>query len=358
MSDKSDAPALPKTIKVACVNKKGSISVEERKMPDIKANEVLVKVEACGVCHSDSLCVFGYWHGVSFPRVPGHEMVGKVVKVGDGVKRFKVGDRVGRGWHGGHCFQCDACVSGDVMMCPSHDITGITVDGGYAEYTVCPWESLARVPDSLKAEEAAPLLCAGVTVFNSLRNMSAKAGDLVAVQGIGGLGHLGVQFARRMGFRVAAVSTGADKKDLATKLGAHYYIDASKGKAVEELKKLGGAKVIMTTAFDSKAMSSLVDGLCPGGVLLILGADQKSLDVTPVQLIGSRTSVQGWPSGRPIDSEETLKFAAANEIYSMSEVYPLEKAQEAFERMLSNKQRFRVVLTPTADKEEEKPKSK
>jgi len=232
------------------------------------------------------------------------------------------------------------------MMCPSHDVTGITTDGGYADYTVCPWESLARVPESLKAEEAAPLLCAGVTCYNALRNSAARSGDLVVIQGIGGLGHLGIQFARNMGFRVAAVSSGADKKELALKLGAHYYIDASKEDGVEALKKLGGAKVVLTTAFDSKAMSSLVNGISPGGTLLVVGADMKSLEITPVQLIMNRVNVQGWPSGRPVDSEDTLKFAAANNIYSMAESYPLEKAQEAFDRMMSNKQRFRVVLVP------------
>jgi 2-desacetyl-2-hydroxyethyl bacteriochlorophyllide A dehydrogenase len=296
--------------------------------------------------------VLGHWPGIKFPRIPGHEIVGRVVKVGANVKRFKVGERVGRGWHGSHCFQCDACVSGDVMMCETHDITGMTCDGGYAEYTVCPWESLARVPESLKAEEAAPLLCAGVTVYNALRHSNAKAGDLVAVQGIGGLGHLGIQFARKMGYRVAAVSSGADKKELALKLGAHDYIDASKENAAAALKKLGGAKVVLTTAFDSKAMSSLTDGLCAGGTLLVVGADVKPLEVTPLQLIVNRANVQGWPSGRPVDSEETLKFAAVHGVYAMAEVYPLEKAQEAYERMMSNKQRFRVVLVP-GHKEEE-----
>jgi len=337
---------LPKTMKVAVVINKGTLDIEERKMPIVKANEVLVKVEACGVCHSDMMSILGYWEKMTFPRVPGHEMVGRVVRVGADVKRFKAGDRVGRGWHGSHCFQCDACVSGEVLMCPSHDVTGFTTDGGFAEYTACPWESLARVPESLKAEEAAPMLCAGVTVFNSLRNSNARAGDLVVVQGVGGLGHLGLQFARKMGFCVVAVSTGADKKELALKLGAHHYIDTSKDKPVEELKKLGGAKIILTTVTDSKAMSSLVDGLCPGGTLLVVGGDTKSLEVTPFQLIIGRTNVQGWPGGRPIDSEETLKFAAANGITSMSEVYPLEKAQEGYERMMSNKQRFRVVLVP------------
>jgi len=334
---------------VASVSKAGGkLEIEDRKVPDIKANEVLVKVEACGVCHSDSMAVFGHWHGITYPLVPGHEMVGRVVKVGEGVKRFKVGDRVGRGWHGSHCFQCDNCVSGDVQMCSTEGITGFTTDGGFAEYTACTWESLARVPESIKAEEAAPLLCAGVTVYNSLRHSSAKPGDVVAVQGIGGLGHLGVQFARKMGYIVVAISTGSDKKELATKLGAHYYIDSSKQNPVEELKKLGGAKVVLTTALDSKAMSSLVGGLTNSGTLLIVGADVKPLDISPVQLIPNRINVQGWPAGRPIDSEETLRFAAANGIYSMSEVFPLEKAQDAFERMMSNKQRFRVVIVPHA----------
>jgi len=345
--------------KVAAVPKaNGAFVIEERKIPAIKANEVLVKVEACGVCHSDSMTVGGQFPGLSFPRIPGHELIGHVVKVGEGVKRFKVGDRVGRGWHGGHCFQCDSCVAGDFMMCPSHDITGITTDGGYAEYTVCTWESLARVPASLKAEEAAPLLCAGVTVYNALRNADARSGDLVAVQGIGGLGHLGIQFARKMGFKVVAVSTGSDKKELALKLGAHHYIDTSKDNAVEELKKLGGAKIVLTTAFDSKAMSSLVDGLTPSGTLLIVGADMKALDINPVQLLMKRIRVQGWPSGRPIDSEETLKFAADFGISSMSESYPLEKAQEAYDRMLTNKQRFRVVLVPSHKADESSKKQK
>jgi len=340
---------LPKTIKVAAVVSLGKLQLEERKVPDIKANEVLVKVEACGVCHSDSITMTGFWPvPIAFPRVPGHEIVGRVVKVGEGVKRFKIGDRVGRGWHGGHCFQCDSCVDGDFMMCQSHSVTGVVTDGGYADYTVCPWESLARVPESMKAEEAAPLLCAGVTCFNSLRNTDARPGDLVVVQGIGGLGHMGVQFASKMGFVVVAVSTGADKKELALKLGAHYYFDSSKDQVVEEVNKLGGAKIVLTTVTDSKAMSSLMNAVRADGTLLVVGADAKPVEVTPLQLISKRSSVKGWPSGRPIDSEQTLRFAAANGIYSMSEVFPLEKAPEAYERMMSNKARFRVVLVPSS----------
>jgi alcohol dehydrogenase/propanol-preferring alcohol dehydrogenase len=334
------------TYKCVQIKEKGKLELVERKVPKLKSNEVLVKVSHVGLCHSDVMAVEGIMTQ-KFPLVPGHEVVGNVAEVGSEVKRFKVGDRVGRGWHGSHCHQCDTCVSGTFLGCPNSSITGISVDGGYSQYMVAPYEALAKCPEGIKGEEAAPLLCAGLTCWNALRKTGASSGALVAIQGIGGLGHLGLQCAVKMGFETVAISTSSAKAEEAKKLGAHHYIDTSKQNAVEELKKLGGARVIITTVLDSSSMSSLVDGLGCDGELLIAGADYRPLTITPLQLImGPRRKVVGCFSGHAYDSQEFLKFCSITGVKSMSEVYPLAKFQEAYERMLSNKARYRVVLAP------------
>jgi len=277
--------------------------------------------------------------------VPGQEIAGRIDAMGPDVTLWKPGQRVGVGWHGGHCFQCDPCRGGDFVLCQNGKITAISFDGGYAEYMVVGAEAVAAMPDDLPAAEAAPLLCAGITVFNSLRNSGARGGDLVAVQGIGGLGHLGIQYARQMGFRTVAIGRGKDKQPLAHKLGAHEYVDTSAGAPAEALQKLGGARIILATAPDSKSISALVDGLAGNGKLLIVGAGVESLTVTPLQLISGRKSIQGWPSGTAKDSEDTLRFSSLSGVRPMIERYPLEKAAEGYEQMISGRARFRVVLT-------------
>jgi D-arabinose 1-dehydrogenase-like Zn-dependent alcohol dehydrogenase len=282
---------------------------------------------------------------LQYPRVPGHEIAGRIDAVGSDVTQWKSGQRVGVGWHGGHCFTCDPCRRGQFILCKFEKITGISFDGGYAEYVVVPAEAVAAMPDDLPADEAAPLLCAGITVFNSLRNSGARAGDLVAVQGIGGLGHLGIQYARQMGFRTVAIGRGGDKEPLAKKLGAHNYIDTAASEPAAALQALGGANVILATAPDSKAISVLVDGLGPDGKLVIVGAGPEPLAITPLQLILSRRTVRGWPSGTAKDSEDTLQFSLLSAVRPMIERYPLEKAAEAYDQMISGRARFRVVLT-------------
>jgi len=323
----------------------GDFEMVDRPTPEPGRGQVGIKVEACGICHSDLLVKEGYWPGIEYPRVPGHEIAGRIDAVGSDVTQWKPGQRVGVGWHGGHCFVCDPCRRGEFILCRFEKITAISFDGGYGEYMVAPAEAVAALPDGLKAEEAAPLLCAGITTFNSLRHSGATAGQLVAVQGIGGLGHLGIQYARQMGFRTVAIGRGADKKGLAQKLGAHEYIDTEAGAPAEALQKLGGASVILATAPDSKSISALVDGLASDGKLLVIGASQDSLTVTPLQLIGQRRTIAGWPSGTAKDSEDTLQFSAMMGVRPMIETYPLAKAAEAYERMISGKARFRIVLT-------------
>ncbi len=323
----------------------GNFEVVERPIPQPARNQVRIKVEACGICHSDALVKEGHWPGIQYPRVPGHEIAGRIDAVGADVTQWKPGQRVGVGWHGGHCFQCDPCRRGDFMNCKFEKITAIHFDGGYAEYMVVPAEAVASMPDDLPADEAAPLLCAGITVFNALRNSGARAGDLVAVQGIGGLGHLGIQYARQMGFRTVAIGRGGDKQPLARKLGAHEYIDTSAGDPAAALQKMGGANVVLATAPDSKSMSALVDGLVPRGTLIVVGAGMESLNVTPLQLIGGSKTVRGWASGTARDSQDTLEFSALSGVRPMIERYPLEKAAEAYQQMISGKARFRVVLT-------------
>ena len=323
----------------------GNFEVVERPIPQPGRAQVRIKVEACGVCHSDAIVKESGFPGLQYPRVPGHEIAGRIDAVGSDVTQWKPGQRVGVGWHGGHCFTCDPCRRGQFILCKFEKITRISFDGGYAEYVVVPAEAVAAMPDDLPADEAAPLLCAGITVFNSLRNSGARAGDLVAVQGIGGLGHLGIQYARQMGFRTVAIGRGGDKEPLAKKLGAHNYIDTAASEPAAALQALGGANVILATAPDSKAISVLVDGLGPDGKLVIVGAGPEPLAITPLQLILSRRTVRGWPSGTAKDSEDTLQFSLLSAVRPMIERYPLEKAAEAYDQMISGRARFRVVLT-------------
>jgi D-arabinose 1-dehydrogenase-like Zn-dependent alcohol dehydrogenase len=323
----------------------GNFELVERPIPQPARGQVRIKVEACGICHSDALVKEGYWPGIQYPRVPGHEIAGRIDALGADVTLWKPGQRIGLGWHGGHCFECEPCRSGDFINCRNEKITALSFDGGYQEYMVAPAEAVAAMPDDLPAAEAAPLLCAGITVFNALRNSGARAGDLVAIQGIGGLGHLGIQYARQMGFRTVAIGRGADKQPLATKLGAHEYIDTNANAPGPALKKLGGAKIALATAPDSKSISALVDGLLANGTLLVIGAGAESLTVTPLQLIGGRSMIKGWASGTGKDSEDTLRFSSLTGVRPMIEKYPLEKAAAAYEQMISGRARFRVVLT-------------
>ncbi len=336
---------MAKTMRAFEVPKPGSpFTRVERPVPAPAPGQVRIAVEACGICHSDAFVREGHFPGLAYPRVPGHEVVGRIDAVGDGVTTWRAGQRVGVGWHGGHCFVCEACRSGDFIQCARGLICGFSYDGGYAEFMVAPQEALAAVPDALEAAAAAPLLCAGVTTFNALRNGGARAGDLVAVQGIGGLGHLGIQYARKLGFRTVALSRGADKRALALELGAHAYVDQETGDAAAELQKLGGARVVLATAPDARLMSMLVDGLGRNGTLLVVGASPDPIQVSPFQLIGGRRRIQGWPSGTAKDSEETLAFSALNGVASRNEIFPIDRVNEAYARMLSNAARFRVVL--------------
>jgi propanol-preferring alcohol dehydrogenase len=329
----------------------GDFEVVERDIPEPGPGEVRIRVDACGICHSDLFVKEGAFPGIEYPRVPGHEIAGVVDAVGEGVDEWEEGQRVGVGWHGGHCFVCDACRSGDFVTCANEKITGITHDGGYADYVVVPHEAIAAVPDELSAVEAAPLLCAGITTFNALRNTGAMAGDLVAVQGIGGLGHLGVQYAKKLGYRVAAISRGTDKKDLAMDLGADHYIDAKAEDPAEALQNLGGARVVLATAPSAKAIESVLGGLGRNGVLLIVAVDEKPISVPALALIGGRARVQGWPSGTAKDSEETLAFSALAGVAPMVETFPLEEAGKAYARMLANDARFRIVLDVAAGRD-------
>jgi D-arabinose 1-dehydrogenase-like Zn-dependent alcohol dehydrogenase len=333
-------------MKAAQISKPGGdFELVERNVPEPGPGQVRVKVEACGICHSDVLVKEGLWPGIQYPRVPGHEIAGIVDLVGENVAQWKKGDHVGVGWHGGHDFVCDACRRGDFAMCVNRKVTGIDFDGGYAEYMTAPTEALAAIPDELPAEEAGPFMCAGVTVYNALRNSEARAGDLVAVQGIGGLGHLGVQYARQMGFRTVALGRGKDKEPLAKKLGAHRYIDSDVADPVAELQKLGGARVILATAPSAKAISSVVDGLGVNGNLLVPAAPNDPLTISVMPLIQGRRSVSGWYSGTARDSQDTLEFSALNGVHPMIEKFPLSRASEAYEQMHSGKVRFRAVLT-------------
>ena len=333
------------TMKAAQIpNAGGDFEIVEREIPKPGAGQVLIKVQACGICHSDVLTKEG-WPGIVYPRVPGHEVAGVIHELGERVTAWKKGQRVGVGWHGGQDGTCLSCRRGDFRNCRNLLIPGISYDGGYQEYMVAPVEALAAIPDSLSDVEAAPLLCAGITTFNALRHSGALPGDLVAVQGVGGLGHLGIQFANKFGYRVAAIGRGPENAALATKLGASVYIDSKAADAAKELQKLGGAQVILATAPNSKAMSELIDGLGPNGTLMVVGATTDAIEVTPVQLIFGSKRIQGWAAGTPTDSEDTLRFAELSGVRPMIETLPLEKAAEGYARMMSGKAQFRVVLT-------------
>ncbi len=337
---------MPRMRAAQVVSAKGPYAIVERELPEPSAGQVRIKVQASGVCHSDALTKEGFWPGIPYPRVPGHEVAGVIDAVGASAGSWKVGDRVGVGWHGGHCGSCDSCRRGDFVTCTvAAQIPGISYDGGHADFMLAPIGALARVPQALSAAEVGPLMCAGVTTYNSLRNSGARAGDTVAILGIGGLGHLGVQFAAKMGFRTVAIARGRDKEALALQLGAHHYVDSEGQDPAAELKRLGGARVVLATVTNGKAMTATLGGLAVDGKLIVLGAPHEPLEVPALLLIGGRRSVAGWPSGTSSDSEDTLAFAALTGVRSMNERMPLEKAAEAYDRMMSGKARFRVVLT-------------
>jgi len=334
-------------MKVVQVGKpNGGLQMVEREIPEPQPRQVRIKVQACGVCHSDMFTVASAYPGIQYPRVPGHEVVGVIDATGSDVPDWKPGMRVGVGWHGGHCGHCTSCRRGDFITCRQGQIPGISYDGGYAEYMIAPFEALASVPDDLQAAEAAPLLCAGITTFNALRHSGARAGDLVGILGLGGLGHLGVQFASRMGFRTVAIARGAEKGPLAKKLGAQLYIDSTAQNPAEELTRLGGATVILATVTDAGTMGSVVQGLAIDGKLLVVGASGEPIQIPPLAIIGARRSIAGWPSGTAADSEDTLKFSVQSNVRPVIETFPLAKAAEAYQHMMSGKARFRVVLIP------------
>jgi D-arabinose 1-dehydrogenase-like Zn-dependent alcohol dehydrogenase len=333
-------------MKAAQISKPGGdFEIVDREIPKPAAGQVLIKVQACGVCHSDVLTKEGQWPGIEYPRVPGHEVAGVIHELGAGVSEWTTGQRVGVGWHGGQDNTCPSCRRGDFRNCRNVKIPGISYDGGYQEYMLAPVEALAAIPESLSDTEAAPLLCAGITTFNALRHSGALPGDLVAVQGVGGLGHLGIQFANKFGYKVAAIGRGPENAALAKKLGASVYIDSKSTNPAEALQRLGGAQVILATAPSSKAMSELIDGLGPNGKLMVIGVTFDPIEVTPVQLITGSRAIQGWVAGTAADSEDTLRFAELTGVRPMIETYPLEKAGEAYARMMSGKAQFRVVLT-------------
>jgi D-arabinose 1-dehydrogenase-like Zn-dependent alcohol dehydrogenase len=330
---------------VQVVSADGPWKIVERDLPIPGARQVRIKVQACGVCHSDSITKVGLFPGIQYPRVPGHEVVGILDAIGPEVPEWKLGVRVGVGWQGGYCGHCHSCRRGDFITCSNGQIPGISYDGGYANFMIAPFEALAAVPDELSAVDAAPLLCAGITTFNALRRSGARSGDLVAILGVGGLGHLAVQYAAKMGFHTVAVARGTDKEPLARQLGAHHYIDSTREDVAEALTKLGGARVILATVTDSKSMTAAIGGLGVDGQLLILGASAEPIEVSPLSLIMTRRSIKGWPSGTSSDSEDTLDFSVLAHIRPLIETYPLERAREAYERMMSGKARFRVVIT-------------
>jgi D-arabinose 1-dehydrogenase-like Zn-dependent alcohol dehydrogenase len=324
----------------------GELQLVEREIPSIpKPDWVRIKIQACGVCHSDQMVKEGYWPGLQYPRIPGHEAAGVIDEIGASVTTWHKGQRVGVGWYGGHCGVCKACRQGNFISCINGGITGFTHDGGYAEYMVAPAQSLAAIPDGLAPEDAAPLMCAGITTFNALRHADVQPGDLVAVQAVGGLGHLGVQFASKLGYRTVAISRGEDARGLALKLGAHAYVNSETTNPAQELQKMGGAKAILATAPSGKAMSTLIDGLGTRGKLMVIGASPEPIEVSPIQLISGLRSIQGWVAGVAIDSEDTLSFSALTGVRPMIETFPLKQVTQAYQRMISGKARFRVVLT-------------
>jgi D-arabinose 1-dehydrogenase-like Zn-dependent alcohol dehydrogenase len=322
------------------------LEVVERDVPEPGPSQVRIRVQACGICHSDSFTKDGLFPGIQYPRVPGHEVAGIVDKTGKDVAEWKEGHRVAVGWHGGHCGHCDSCRRGDFVTCVSAQVPGISYDGGYADYMVAPAVALAHIPDEIsEATDVGPMMCAGITTYNALRNSGARPGDVVAILGIGGLGHLAIQFASKMGFKTMAIARGRDKENLAKGLGAKQYIDSTSQNASDELLKHGGAKVILATAASGKAMSSVLGGLAVNGKLIVIGASEEPIAVPPIQLLSKRLSIVGWPSGSSIDSQDTLAFSVLSGVRSVNEVFPLERAQEAYDLMMSGKARFRAVLT-------------
>lgn len=333
-----------KTYKAIEVTTPGKLTLVERTLREPGRGQVRLKVEASGICHSDSVAVEGLWPNLRYPLVPGHEIVGKIDAVGEGVVNWKIGQRVGVGWFGGECGRCEPCRRGDFIDCDNRIIPGITTDGGYAESAIVEASALARIPDGLPSDAAAPLLCAGVTTFNALRNAELRLGDLVAIQGIGGLGHLGVQFARRMGFTTVAIARGKEKEKLALELGAHHYIDSAAVDAAQALQKMGGANAIVATAASGKSMGPLIPGLKARGKLIVVGVSADPIVVNAADLIMGSRSILGTASGTSIDSEDALKFSQQQNVKAMIEVVPLEKAPEAYAKMMQNKARFRMVL--------------
>lgn len=336
---------MPNMTAVQITRAGGPFEIVTRPVPEPGPSRVRIKVQACGICHSDAFVKDGHWPGLDYPRVTGHEVAGVVDAVGPEVTTWKKGQRVGVGWAGGHCGTCDPCRHGDFISCRNLIVTGFQQDGGYGQYMIARADSLAAIPEALSPSEAAPLLCAGITTFNALRHSGARPGDLVAVQGIGGLGHLGIQFANKMGYRTVAIGRGKEKEALAHQLGAGWYLDAAAGSVAKALTSMGGAAVILATAPNSKAMTELIDGLGVDGTLMVVGASPEPIHVTPFQLIMNRLSVRGWPSGTARDSEDTLNFCALTGIRPMVETVPLEQAAAGYERMISGKARFRMVLT-------------
>lgn len=325
---------------------KGPFQLVEREIPEPPAGYARIRVQACGICHSDEYAKEGSRPGIQYPRIPGHEIAGVIDAIGAGVAGWEPGQRVGVGWHGGHCGYCNSCRHGDFVMCSKgRQITGLTRDGGYADYMIVSATGLVPIPDGLSAVEAAPLLCAGVTTFNALRNSGARDGDLVAILGLGGLGHLGVQYAAKMGFDTVSIARGREKEEFAKQLGARHYIDSLSQNAAAELEKLGGAKVILSTVTSGKTVNDVLGGLAQNGRMVLAGNPDQPIVVPGRLLIGGRRSICGWPSGAPSDSQDTLAFSALSGVRPMVEVFPLEHAAQAYERMMSGQARFRVVLT-------------
>ncbi|MBT3166381.1 alcohol dehydrogenase catalytic domain-containing protein [Streptomyces sp. Vc74B-19] len=326
----------------------GSFEIVERELPRPGFRHVRIAVEACGVCHSDALFVSAGMPGTPFPLVPGHEVAGRIDELGDGAEDmgWQVGERVTVGWFGGSCWHCVPCRRGDFIVCDNLKIPGYAYDGGFAEAIVAPVDALARIPEALTAPDAGPMACAGVTTYNGLRRSSARPDDLVAVQGIGGLGHLAVQFAAAMGFETVAIARGADKADFAKQLGAHHYVDSTAGPVAEALRSLGGAKVVLATAGNSEAIASTVDGLTPRGELVVVGATPDPMPISPFQLILQGRLVRGHPSGTSQDVQDTMTFAARHGIRPLTETLPLSEANTAYGKMMDGSARFRMVLTP------------
>jgi len=338
---------MSETMDAAVINEAGSqFELETRDIPTPGPDEVRIAVDACGICHSDAFVKEGTYPGVSYPRIPGHEIAGRIDAVGDDVSAWSTDDRVGVGWHGGHCFTCEPCRRGEFKLCENVEITGLTYDGGYAEYVTVPTEAVAEIPDSLAAVDAAPLLCAGVTTFNALRNTDAGPGDLVAVLGVGGLGHLAIQYAHAAGFETVAISRSPDKKELAMDLGADHFLDATATDPAEALQELGGANVVLATAPSTEAIESVVGGIGADGTVMIVGVPDEPVSVDVAHLVGTRGAVAGWASGHARDSQDTLEFSSLREITPEIETYPLSEVSTAYERMIENEARFRVVLEP------------